>query len=246
MGVFDSLERKLEGAVVGVFARAFKGDVQPIEIAARLQRELDSEAVLLSRSTKLVPNDFTVGLSQHDYDRLAPYSKTLSAEIVPELKAHAEDNGYVFNGPITLHLELDEGLSTGRFTVSSLAVEADTDASGRQPGAEATRLVLEVNGMRHPLTPPGFVIGRGSEADVRINDPGISRKHAEVQVVESGDELIMQIVDLGSTNGITVNGQKVRRAALEDGTRIEIGRTRMLVHDPVRTSRQGRPDDTRR
>lgn len=245
MGVFDSIERRLEGAVVGVFAKAFKGDVQPIEIAARLQRELDREAVLLSRTTKLVPNDFTVGLSQHDYDRLAPYGKTLNAEIVPELKSHAEENGYVFNGPITLHLELDESLSTGRFTVSSLAVEADTAASGEQVvAAAAIGLVLEVNGMRHPLTPPGFVIGRGSEADVRINDPGISRRHAEVQVAPGNDGPLMQIVDLGSTNGITVDGQKVRRAALADGTRIEIGRTRMLVHDPSRSG-HARPDPER-
>jgi hypothetical protein len=232
MGVFDRIERKLEGAVVGVFAKAFKGDVQPIEIAARLQRELDSEAKLLSRTSKLVPNDFTIGLSQHDHDRLAPYSKKLSAEIVPELTSHASEHGYVFNGPISIHLELDESLSTGRFTVSSLAMEPREPTESEMDTQIRTRLVLEVNGMRHPLTPPGVTIGRGSEADVRINDPGISRKHAEIQIAGNGEELMMQIVDLGSTNGITVNGQKVRRAAIEDGTRIEIGRTRMLVHDP--------------
>ncbi len=239
MGVFDSIEKKLEGAVVGVFAKAFKGDVQPIEIAARLQKELDAEAKLLSRKAKLVPNDFTVGLSQHDYDRLAPYGKTLNAEIVPELRQHAQENGYVFNGPIAINLELDDSLSTGRFTVSSLAVSKDDTEDPSEQTVVRTRLVLEVNGMRHPLTPPGFVIGRGSEADVRINDPGISRKHAEVQVAGTGEEMIMQIVDLGSTNGITVNGKRVRNAVLEDGTRIEIGKTRMLVHDP-----SSRPHDS--
>ena len=72
MGLFDKVEKKLEGAVNGVFARAFKGDVQPVEIASRLQRELDAEARLLTRDKRLVPNDFQVHLSQHDYDRLAP------------------------------------------------------------------------------------------------------------------------------------------------------------------------------
>ena len=85
--------------------------------------------------------------------------------------------------------------------------------------------------MRHPLTPPGFVIGRGTDADVRINDPGISRLHAEVTVHPSTHSA--EIVDLGSTNGITVNGQKVQRAPLVEGTRIEIGSTRMLVHAPA-------------
>ena len=80
MGVFDNIEKKLEGVVNGAFARAFKGDVQPVEITARLQKELDTEASLLSRDRRLVPNDFTVHLSQRDYDRLMPYSRTLNSD----------------------------------------------------------------------------------------------------------------------------------------------------------------------
>ena len=93
--------------------------------------------------------------------------------------------------------------------------------------------MLEVNGTRHPLQPPGLVIGRGSEADLRINDPGISRMHAQIRVQRAGQNQQIDIVDLGSTNGITVNGQKVRQAVLQEGTRIEIGSTRMLVHAPA-------------
>ena len=93
-------------------------------------------------------------------------------------------------------------------------------------------LVLEVNGLRHPLDPPGFLIGRGTDADLRINDPGISRNHAQIRVSGSNDSLQIDIVDLGSTNGIVVNGQKVRHAVLGEGSRIEIGSTRMLVHAP--------------
>jgi pSer/pThr/pTyr-binding forkhead associated (FHA) protein len=95
------------------------------------------------------------------------------------------------------------------------------------------QLVLEVNGMRHPLRPPGLVIGRGTEADLRINDPGISRRHAEIRVSGSGAVLKVDIVDLGSTNGIIVNGKRVRQSPLEVGSRIEIGTTRMLVHAPA-------------
>ena len=253
MGIFERFEKKVEGAVNGVFARAFKGDVQPVEITARLQRELDAEAKLMSRDTRLVPNDFTVGLSQHDYDKLAPYSKTLVPELSTELKAHASTMGYLFNGPIRIHLELDAALPTGRFTVASEAVAgADVhrgqssapaqvgpagspSAAAGSPSSAADRsqLVLEVNGMRHPLRPPGLVIGRGSEADLRINDPGISRRHAEIRVQASGAALAMEIVDLGSTNGIIVNGRRVRQSALEAGSRIEIGSTRMLVHAPA-------------
>ena len=93
--------------------------------------------------------------------------------------------------------------------------------------------MLEVNGTRHTLQPPGLVIGRGTEADLRINDPGISRRHAEIRVEGSGAAVRVEIVDLGSTNGIIVDGHKVRQAALQEGSRIEMGSTRMLVHAPA-------------
>ncbi len=235
MGLFDRFENKIEGAVNGVFARAFKGDVQPVEIAARLQRELDAKAKLLSRDKRLAPNEFTVQLSQHDYDQLVPYSKTLTAEIVPELREHAAERRYVFNGPISIAYELGSNLPTGRFTVSSAAVAGIEQADGPASTTMIRRstLVLEVNGVRHPLTPPGLLIGRGSEADLRINDPGVSRRHAQITVVGSGDDIAITIEDLGSTNGIIVNGAKVKQAELDDGARIEIGSTRMLVHSPV-------------
>jgi Protein of unknown function (DUF3662)/FHA domain len=235
MGILERFEKKVEGAVSAVFARTFKGDVQPVEITARLQRELDAEAKLMSRDKRLVPNEFTVRLSQHDHDKLAPYAKTLNTELAGELRKHAREMGYVFNGPIRINFELDTQLPTGRFTVSSEAVAGISQRG--QPASDTTirrsGLVLEVNGTRHPLAPPGLVIGRGSDADLRINDPGISRAHAQIRVTGTEPALQVDIVDLGSTNGILVNGQKVRHAVLGEGSRIEIGSTRMLVHAPT-------------
>lgn len=232
MGVFDDLERKLEGVVNGAFARAFKGDVQPVEITARLQRELDSEAHLLSRDRKLVPNDFTVGLSSHDYDRLTPYSRTLNAEIIPQLREYAANTGYLFNGPVTIAYELDASLPVGRFTVVSQAVAAAATPATTTAIRRAS-LVLEVNGIRHPLSPPGFTIGRGTDADVRINDPGVSRLHARVSVHDDSGDPRITIEDMGSTNGIIVDGRRVQTSPLRDGSRVELGSTRMLVRSPV-------------
>lgn len=261
MGIFQRFEKKVEGAVSGAFARAFKGDVQPVEIAARLQRELDAEAKLMSRDKRLVPNEFVVGLSQHDHDKLAPYGSTLTRELADELRSHAGEMGYVFNGPIKIVFDLNTSLPTGRFTVDSEAVAGVVEnpaprprsqlAAPAPPPAEhydrppaapsapsprsngSVSLVLEVNGSRHPLQAPGLTIGRGTEADLRINDPGISRLHAEIRVNQAPGGPQVDIVDLGSTNGIVVNGQKVRHAMLAPGTRIEIGSTRMLVHVPA-------------
>ncbi|WP_026927503.1 FhaA domain-containing protein [Granulicoccus phenolivorans] len=229
----DAAERGIEGAVNGVFARAFKGEVQPVEIAARLQKEIDHRSVLLSRERKLVPNEFSIELSEHDYNRLTPYGRSVSREIIPHLQQHAKDMGYVFNGPIRLQFELDNSLHTGHFRVRSEAV-ADSRSPQRESSTaiRTAELVLEVNGMRHPLVPPGIVIGRGERADLRINDPGISRQHAEIQVTDTQYGRQYRIQDLGSRNGIKVDGQRVTQAELHAGTRLEIGSTRLLVHSP--------------
>ena len=227
MGVFDSVEKKLEGAVNTVFARAFKSDVQPIELTARLQRELDSEAQLLDRDRKLVPNKFRIALSSHDFANITRFAKTMSSEIVPQLQQYAAERGYIFNGTISIEYVENSRLPVGRFTVESEAV-ADVDAappvSSRHPA-----LAVEVNGTRYPLQQPGLVIGRGTEADLRINDPGISRQHARILVNGFGPNAELSIDDLGSTNGITVDGQRVRNATLRLGSRIGIGSTTLTI-----------------
>ena len=228
MGVFDKAEKRIESAVGKVFARAFKGYVHPVEIVAGIQRELDAEAKLLSRDKRLVPNAFRIGLSQADYDRLAPYSKTLNAEILPGIRDHAADRRYVFNGPISIDYVLDESLPTGQFTVASEAVSAENSARPTSAG----QLVLEVNGVRHPLVPPGLVIGRGTEADLRLNDPGVSRRHAVINVSGDPAHPVVTIEDLGSTNGVHVNGSRISKTRVGEGARIEIGNTRMLIYTP--------------
>lgn len=232
MGVFDRTEKKIGQAVDKFFARAFKGDVQPVEIAAAIQREIDAEAKLLSRDRRLVPNNFVVHLSSHDYNRLYPYSKTLNTEITPSLREHAAERQYVFNGPISISYEEDTSLPTGQLRIQSEAVSASDVPHSETPQAPR-KLVLEVGGIRHPLVPPGLVIGRGSDADLRINDPGVSRRHARISVTGTPEQLQITIEDLGSTNGVIVNGSRVQSTSLGEGSRIEIGNTRMLVHSPT-------------
>ena len=232
MGFFSQAEKRLESAVGGIFARAFKGDVQPVEITHRLCKELDAQAQILSTDKLLVPNDFLITLSKHDYARLFPYSKTMTAEIIADLREYATEHDYIFNGAISISLEERVDLPVGRFMVSSETV-AEVDQPRVSPGTlRNANLVLEVNGVRHPLTPPGFTVGRGADADLRINDPGISRVHAQIVVAGSGTSLRVKILDLNSTNGIRVDGRSVAEADLGDGSRIDIGKTQMLVYSP--------------
>ena len=90
--------------------------------------------------------------------------------------------------------------------------------------------MLEVNGAQHPLQAPGLVVGRGSEADLRINDPGVSRRHAEIRIYPADTGVPqVSVVDLGSTNGMLVNGHKVQQATLDDGATVKIGNTTMTI-----------------
>ncbi|MDR1355675.1 MAG: DUF3662 domain-containing protein [Propionibacteriaceae bacterium] len=239
MGFLDKLERQLEGAINKAFTM-FPGDVMPMEIVNAMIKEMDVRGKVLSPERRLAPNDFTVRLAQRDYERLAPYSRTLNAQIIPTLREYAVERGYVFNDTLTISYLLDETLKAGSFTLDSQVIASVVDralptAGDEPPSGRLQRapLVLEVNGVRHPLVPPGFTIGRGSDSDLRISDPGISRLHARIEVTGEPNRLQIKIIDLGSANGITVNGEQVLETELGSGSRIEIGSTRMLVHTPI-------------
>ncbi|MGH3367517.1 MAG: FhaA domain-containing protein [Nocardioidaceae bacterium] len=237
MGVLQRFEQRLEGMVTGAFARAFRSDVQPVELAAALQREVDNSAQILSRERRLIPNDFTVELSPADNERLSAYGLTLSAELKDLLRQHANEQRYVFAGPISITFTERDDLSTGRFRVASKAMAQVTPVEGQRMTETAVRrapVVLELNEMQHPLDPPGVVIGRGSEADLRVSDPGVSRRHVELRVRPSESGVVVTLVDLGSTNGTRVNGKRVQHATLEDGSQVQIGSTTMTLHHPRR------------
>lgn len=231
-GVIQRFEQRLEGAVTGVFARAFRSAVQPVEIAAALQREVDNSAQVLSRDRMLAPNTFVVELSTSDHERLAPFGDTLAAELSRLVEEHVAEQRYTLTGPLEISFAEAADLGTGRFRVRSSASAAVTPVPGERLTETSIRtsdVVLEVNGLRHPLHPPGVVIGRGSESDLRINDPGISRKHAEISITtgEAGTEV--RVTDLGSTNGVLLNGQRVTEGRVLDNSQIQLGNTTIVV-----------------
>jgi hypothetical protein len=241
MGMLQRFESRLEQAVSGAFAKAFRSAVQPVELAAALQREVDNSAQILSRDRRLVPNAFDIELSPLDSERLGPYADTLSRELATMLQDYADQQHYVFAGPVALDFEQEDDLGTGRFRVRSRAaaqVEAaprpprlprTPSASPATPAAPSTRprpqVVLEVNGTRHPVL-DRLVVGRGTEADLRINDPGDSRRHAELRVEDDGG---LVVEDLGSTNGTLVDGERVDQRRLSDGATVRVGHTDLHV-----------------
>jgi hypothetical protein len=225
-------ENRLEQMISGVFARTFRSAVQPVEISSALAREVDNSAQVLSRDRRLAPNDFRVELSEPDHSRLSALGSTLTDELIGLLKDHAAAQSYVFTGPVSITLEVADDLTTGRFRVRSQAMAKISSAAPAATETQVRRATafLEVNGERLPLASPGLVIGRGNDADRRVNDPGVSRRHVEVRVTQDASGPRVSVHDLGSTNGVMVNGKRVENAAVSDGAVIKIGNTTITLH----------------
>lgn len=243
MGVLQRFERRLEGLVSGAFAKAFKADVQPVEIASALQRELDDRAAIVSKGATLVPNSFVVELSAHDYERLSVYAKTLADELADVVREHCTEQRYQLRGDVTVAFEQAGDLELGLHRIRSAVVASvrSVPAPPKQakPGGqgEATEKIaveraalpyLEVNGAKHPLTRPVTVLGRGTQVDLRVDDAGVSRRHAEIQLGDAP-----YLVDLDSTNGTTMDGAPVGRTELHDGAKIGIGETVLIFRLPA-------------
>lgn len=242
MGVLQRFEHRLEGMVEGAFARAFKSELQPVEVASAVQREMDDRAAIVAQGRTLVPNDFVVELAQADHQRLEVYADSLGVELATLAREYAREQGYSFVGPVQMRFEGVPDLTTGTFRIRSGVIRGTTVEDGeiRRPASDLPRppgnfaghprlLVSTNNGPQssqrtYDLTGPITILGRGTDCDLRLVDAGVSRHHAELRI-EDGEVVL---VDLGSTNGTFVNGQPVRRIGLVDGTQVTLGRTTLV------------------
>jgi hypothetical protein len=208
-------ERRLERMVEGVFARAFRSGLRPVELGRRLVRELDDNRTVDVRGRTVVPNAFTIRVSPDDLAQFDDIRDTLVRELADAAREYARDEGYTFLGPVDIELKSDERLHTGEFTVDARLREG---AGGMGAGS----LVLPT-GERVVLGEQILSIGRMPECNIVLADPNVSRTHAEIRPRGQG----FVVVDLGSTNGTKVNGVRVSEQDLADGDELTFGNTRM-------------------
>jgi Protein of unknown function (DUF3662)/FHA domain len=221
VGLLDRFEQRVDRAVNGAFAKAFKSELQPVEIAAALQNEMDSRAAVVSRARTVVPNVYNVLVSQEDYDRLSVYDETLVAEFAVMIRDYAQQQQYSFLGSVTVSMQASPERPQGTVDISSEAkVDHDVAPASSPPAGSAPR--LEGKSGTFQLSRAVTRIGRGMDADIKIDDPGVSRHHAEIRV---GSDVILR--DLGSTNGTYVNGMLIAEQPLRDGAVITIGSTNL-------------------
>lgn len=210
----QQFERRLERLVEGVFAKAFRSGLQPVELGKRIAREMDLHRTVGVHGM-IAPNHFTVALSESDQERFASFADALTRELGEAVREHARTEGYGFVGPVDVLLVTDDSLGPGEFLVASDTVEG--------PGGGAIGSLSLDDGRRVPLGEEPVTIGRLPDCEIVLSDPNVSRRHAEVR--RDAGEFV--VVDLGSTNGTRVNGAGVKERRLADGDEITVGNTRL-------------------
>lgn len=248
--VLRSLEQKLESLLEGMFGRAFKTNVQPVELARKLAKEMDEHRTI-SVSRVYVPNEYVLYLSTADREQFSGYEASLLGELQEYLIEHARREGYALLTQPRVLVETDSDLEVGEFGIATRMAQpkgADLVADAPEVEAGATMIykprvpepaaqteaepapaperelvTLVVNGTAHDVAKRRITIGRSRDCDVRLNDPNASRQHAEVRQ----EGTAYWLVDLGSTNGVEVNGTRTKRAKLEPGDTITIGSTNL-------------------
>ena len=251
MSVLRNLEAKLGGLVEGAFGRAFKSSVQPVELAHKLAKEME-ESQVVSVSRVYVPNHYRVFLSEEDREQFTSYEPALRKELSDYLLEHARSAGLALTSRPQIELMTDDRLGVGEFGIQAqlLSPPQEEEAPGDDaapsagdfghtmvysPDRAAPRMeesaappsrrqaLLVGQDRRNVLSGERMVLGRSRECDIVVEDPNVSRRHAELH--REGEH--WAVVDLGSTNGIKVNGRRVDKASLRDGDRVTLGVTDM-------------------
>lgn len=249
MTVLRSIEQKLESLFEGVFGRAFRTHVQPVELARKLQKEMDDHKVV-SVSRVYVPNEYTVYLSPEDREQFDTYEASLIEELQAYLAEHARREDHALLTRPNVLFESDDDLDVGEFGIATRMVQPEkaepgapaselepghtmiyrarhqaTEAvSAEELGIEAEVVSLAWDGERREIGKRRTLIGRSKECDIQLADPNVSRRHAEVR--QEGASY--WVVDLDSTNGVEINGRRLKRAKLEDGDRLVMGSTEFV------------------
>jgi Protein of unknown function (DUF3662)/Inner membrane component of T3SS, cytoplasmic domain len=249
--VLRTIEQKIESLFEGAFGRAFRRNVQPVELARKLAKEMD-DYKMVSVSQVYAPNEYVVYLSPADRDQFESYEPALVKELEEYLGEHGRREGYLLLSRPNVSFRTDEDLEVGLFGISNRMIQREAPDAQPEPDVEqgATRIyratpseteavsaeelgmeepepeppTVTVDGAQHRLEKPTMVIGRSKDCDIRVADPNISRRHAEIRREGS----TFWIVDLDSTNGVAVNGRAQKRAKLDDEDRITLGSTELV------------------
>jgi Protein of unknown function (DUF3662)/FHA domain len=248
MSVLRTLEEKIAGLVEGTFGRVFRSEVRPVELARKLAKEMDEHRTV-SVSRTYVPNEYVVWLSPQDRVRYEGVEQSVIDELGAYLLEHARRERLALVSRPQIEFRTDDRLALGEFGIQARLVQPQQDGRDELPrpadmghtmvystsdrhqsalnevgsgaGVGRRRAVVLAGGKRLIVPPGGALVGRSRDCDIVLDDSNVSRRHAEIS--PSGGQGWL-IKDLGSTNGVRVNGRAIDGPhPLESGDRVELG-----------------------
>lgn len=238
MKALARFEQLIERTLEEGFLRLLRPDLQPVEIARRLERAMEG-GQQVGAGKVYAPNRYVIRLNPADLARFQPYLGTLQREMVSYLQELARERDFVLEGPPRVELRAAAQVP---LHVVDVQAELVDDVAGGAAAAAAlagatTRLPLAAIAAAGAPTQPVLVIGEGTAAvrlaldnlpatvgrgldnAVVLEDRRVSRHHAQIRAVEGGHA----VVDLGSTNGTFVNGERIMEQRLRPGDVISFG-----------------------
>jgi hypothetical protein len=249
--MLERLEAMASRVIEGWSARLFRARLQPVQIAKRVIRAMESRQTI-SLAKTFVPNSFVVSLAPSDYAQFQQYKRSLERDLAEAVLGAARDRSFTLLAYPTVEIEEDEDVSPGDLRVACALVDASgeevpADEPGRLGGVEAGHtMVLDRDALRtaKPRAPQGAIVaregsverevrltaepitvGRDQKNDIVLDDRRVSRRHAEVRLRLGRYTLY----DLQSTNGTFVNGRRIAEMVLSDDDRISIGGAELVV-----------------
>ncbi|MFA9443960.1 FhaA domain-containing protein [Egicoccus sp. AB-alg6-2] len=251
MGVLQDFERRLEGAVEGFFARAFRSGLQPVELAKALQRYAEDNQHVTADGV-VVPNVYRIHVSERDHDRLSSFGASLPRELAEVVVRTSADRGWSLRGPVKVRIEVDDDVRFGMYDLAGRVEVVDPSApSGarlrggsrapatRPPSANApagldqTQVVPPVpratlhlrlaNGPNKGATFPltGQRLTLGRMTNCSVTLDDTTVSREHAALVRRGET--WWVVDLNSTNGTSVNGVQAAEQPVAVGDRVELG-----------------------
>jgi hypothetical protein len=222
--VLRDFERRLGGLVEGLFSKTFRSGLQPVELAKRLLKEMDS-GKSVGVSEIWAPNRFEFYLAEDDGNRFEQAEAVMAKELRQVVVDNAAERGWELMGPAQVEFFVDPSYKRGDFVCVASLVEGPEEPAAAEADAEtaAAYLVIHEDGETKtiPLRRDTITIGRLPDCDVVIADKGASRRHAQLKRKGS----VYTLTDLGSTNGTKLNGETVQSRELSDRDKITIGTT---------------------
>jgi hypothetical protein len=231
LSLLDQFEVQFNELSNGEIVDGELSELQPVELAGIVNQEISRIQNELSPSEKV--EKISISLSSHDHKRLSKFETLLKDGLEDLVRKSGELKRIESIAETKIEIIKDSSLEQGvAKSVPLISFESPLEIFTEEYTEIITQTktyILDINGLKKDLAPGTHTLGRGTEVDIQIHDPGISRKHLSITV----DEKVI-VTDLNSTNGTFLGTERVQELIVEDTITFRVGVTEIKIVSEIR------------